>query len=281
MTNPISYEESIVTFIDVLGFREMLEERSASDIREALSFLRRSTKPNDQFARPGSTGKRLVSEAFSDNISDAIVRARPIDTQHPDGALFYELTDLIHAQVRLIEVGLFVRGAVTLGEIYLGTSGDGPFFGPAVARAYELESQVAVHPRIILDDSLLRAFQNDERLRSSYSNYEDEAKHVEDLLRRDSDGTVFIDYLKAARSEIDPPEANYLSFIQRHAELVVNRRKSANSERVKTKFDWLRQYHNSFVGKLFGAPDAENYQKVFDIHQRPLPKNTVRRFMID
>jgi hypothetical protein len=44
--------------------------------------------------------------------------------------------------------GLLIRGAITIGDI---VHDDSIVFGPALNRAYELESQQAIYPRIILD----------------------------------------------------------------------------------------------------------------------------------
>lgn len=48
---------------------------------------------------------RLLSRAFADSVSDAVVRVRVFDTQFNDGAFFHELLDLLHAQVECIGLG--------------------------------------------------------------------------------------------------------------------------------------------------------------------------------
>ena len=69
---------------------------------------------------------RLYSRAFAFTVSDAIVRVRAYDTQYHDGAFFYELYDLLHAQVGLIQNGVIIRAGVTVGEAYVGINGEGP-----------------------------------------------------------------------------------------------------------------------------------------------------------
>lgn len=127
-TDP-DYEECLVTFFDVLGFRNLLNTRSGAEIRELLTTFRH-TSPGDATAPTRSDEMRMVSEVHAEIVSDAIVRVRTTETQYHAGALVWELIDLLHIQIECISSGILMRGAMTIGHMHLGISFDGPVFGP-------------------------------------------------------------------------------------------------------------------------------------------------------
>ena len=213
------YEPCIVSFIDVLGFRNLLETRHAHDIREVLLQLREFSAPlEDRLKRPVKDA-RLLSRAFADSVSDAVVRVRVYDTHYYDGAFFHELLDLLHMQVECIRRGILIRAGVTIGSAHVGVRGEGPVFGPAMVRAYEIEAREAVFPRIVVDADAYQSLLDDSRLRNHDHGLEEELRYVHRLLRVDGDGKRFIDYLAASETEFDDP-SGYIAFLANHAELV-------------------------------------------------------------
>jgi hypothetical protein len=115
------YEPCIVSFIDVLGFRDLLATRHADDIRDILLQLREFTAPEDVANTRRMKDARLFSRAFADSVSDAVVRVRVFDTQYSDGAFFHELLDLLHAQLQCVGSGVVIRGGLAIGDAGLVT----------------------------------------------------------------------------------------------------------------------------------------------------------------
>ncbi|MNT21758.1 hypothetical protein D3C72_1571060 [compost metagenome] len=215
------------------------------DVLDQMQLFRRSADD----AEPPVTTKdaRLSSRPFAFTMSDAIVRVRPFDTQYRDGPLVWELLDLVHAQIEMVNRGVLVRGGMTIGKAYVGYSGRGPVFGPAVAHAYEIETNEAVYPRIVVDDRLIDELRTDPRLWREGHNFEDEMAAIDELLAIGDDGTRFIDYLSQS-GEFDDP-IFYLEFLQRHAALIRAGRKAVPERDRKTrrKYEWLARYHNTRV----------------------------------
>jgi hypothetical protein len=113
---------------------------------------------------------------------------------------------LIHAQSRLIDEGILLRGAVTVGQIVRSW---GQLFGPGLIEAYEF------------------------------------------------DGVYFLAYLRAMNGEFDEPDY-YLDFLLRHRDLI--RRGLRRFPQVSTareKYEWLSNYHNATVTKLFGKREEK------------------------
>lgn len=104
-------------------------------------------------------------------------------------AVFVLLLDIAFAIIDLAVRGFLVRGAVTIGELvhtkkYL--------VGPAMVKAYEMESKEAKFPRVLLDPRLVEIAQ---KAHAEHHDPEDEAEYVKLFMAKDSDGKHFIDYL--------------------------------------------------------------------------------------
>lgn len=262
------YEPCIVSFIDVLGFRDLLATRHAYDIRDIMLKLRQFTVPESTSQRRRMKDARLYSQTFADSVSDAVVRVRVFETQYRDGAFFHELLDLLHAQIQCISNGVVIRAGVAIGNAHVGLDGKGPVFGPAMVRAYEIESEKAVYPRIVIEESSYETFLSDTRLHSEGHTAEMEIGYVDKLLRIDADGTRFIDYLAGSETEFDCPES-YLDFLHNHAEML--REKLAITEKkVRAKFEWLAAYHNDVIDRIIaefsrGTRSVEAFEEEFNV----------------
>lgn len=103
------YEPCIVSFIDVLGFRDLLATRHAHDIRDVLLHLRKFTAPTEELRTRRMKDARLLSRAFADSVSDAVVRVRVFDTQFSDGAFFCESACKIGSDAVLVVPRFIVR----------------------------------------------------------------------------------------------------------------------------------------------------------------------------
>ncbi|WP_245285061.1 MULTISPECIES: hypothetical protein [Agrobacterium] len=248
------YEPGIVTFIDVLGFRAMLADRSAGEIHDIILSLREISTPEVEHSRRMKE-VRVSSRAFAESVSDAVVRVRVFNTQHSDGAFFQELLDLLHIQIQCINLGVLIRAGLAIGNVHVGLNGTGPVFGPAMVRAYDIESGEAIYPRIVIDDAAYEHFLSDVRLHNENHDLEEEAEYVHRLLRTGEDGTRFIDYLGASEDEHDAFE-DYVAFLDRHAALIRQNLAEAYKASIRRKYLWLARYHNDIVSEIrsrFGA----------------------------
>jgi hypothetical protein len=271
-----TYVRAIVSFIDVLGFRSLVDTRSPSSIRRTIYQLRTFTEPPYEDDILGGRDRSLISFAVSRSLSDAVIRIRPVLPTQRDGPVFWELTDLLHAQIDLISRGVLIRAGVTLGDIYLDDEEGGPIFGPAFNRAFEIESQEAVFPIIALDSVVLEALQDEPSLVAEGHDYAEERAHLEELLSRTDDGIFFLDYLRASESELD--EGEIVVFLNQHKRLIEEGWRSAANPRVRRKYVWLQSYHNRFVQGYGGAkPGDRGGEAEEGDGDDPLPSSLVVR----
>lgn len=266
---PDCYEDCIASFIDVLGFRNLLK-RPASDVLQILNILRKFSTPDGERSSRRRDRSRNVSRAFAESVSDAVVRIRVFETKHRDGAFFHELLDLLHMQIDCINNGVLIRAGVAIGKAHVGADGKGPIFGEAVVRAFEIESGEAIFPRIVIDEAAYDTFLTDDRLISENNDHEEERSHVDKMLRVGEDGTRYIDYLRAAIGELDE-EIQYYTFLGSHAQLIREGLAEAGSDsRIRRKLVWLAFYHNQVIGELlleFSHDEvASAFEKYWDVN---------------
>jgi hypothetical protein len=221
----VNYTRSIVSYLDILGFRELVETKKPGEISRILRILGESIKPH-----PDDEPIDISFTRFSDTIIRSIPSISP-------AFFIYELKTILRAQVALVPKGVAIRGAVTVGDIVQSW---GVVYGPAVVRAYELESPKGGPPRITIDDkalSLLRPAINEEVLLSL------------GLVKREK-SIIYLDYLKACEVELNHGE--YSSFLALHRDFIRQcLTKYAENPRVLGKYEWLRDYHERTLLERF------------------------------
>jgi hypothetical protein len=140
--NP-TYERRVVVFYDILGWRSQIgqagtDPNKIGNLRRMILRLSRMLAVQRENVVP-----EIRFTTFSDNVV----------ISQPSGSLTsFLLFTLGYFQFGSATAGLMVRGGVTIGDII---HDEHTVFGPALNRAYELESQVADVPRIVLDPDLV------------------------------------------------------------------------------------------------------------------------------
>lgn len=161
-------ERAVVTFIDILGFKNLVENRSENEMREILSLFHRLNNESP-FSRDIHKDSTLLKElARTIKIiffSDSVVRIRYAPDYEKsnicDGLymciLEKELLILAEIQSDLLKKGILIRGGITIGDIFYDNE-TYQLFGKAMTRAYELESKIANYPRIIIDPTFSNVY---------------------------------------------------------------------------------------------------------------------------
>jgi len=128
--------------LDVLGYRNLLEKDRKSGKREFKDLLQRALSILSNINQV-----QCQYEAISDTIF----------LVWPDRA---SLVDFLQWNKRLfvsfLENGLFLRGGITYSQHFRSGHVTYSF---AIARSYELESQQAIYPRIVIDKNIIEMFQ--------------------------------------------------------------------------------------------------------------------------
>lgn len=151
--------------------------------------------------------------------------------------LVFEMRHLIAAQVSLIKEGILIRGAITVGDAVQSWR---IVFGPAVVRAYDLESAKNGPPRIVVDIEAISKFLPTQETESVVSN-----------LTEIEGSCTYIDYFGSAEAEFNVPEQEFPLFIEKHRDLIKEGLKKFEGQpRVLGKYEWLTKYHNRKIDEI-------------------------------
>jgi hypothetical protein len=251
--------ESVVAFLDVLGFtkemsqayKEGIHAGLLRDLRSALTSAREKAFPVAYplaIEYPPAYRYREQVEfrqvkAFTDNIVIGVPLSSPPDRAH-EAELGSLIESLCWYQLEMATRGFFVRGGIGIGDLYID---EDIVFGDALIEAYRIESEVARDPRIVLSTTL------DPYIGTHISYYGNpkESPHSQ-LLLEDADGQLFVNYLGTAFDE--DSEAPDLAAIDAHrGRVMAMLDKHKASPTIWGKYAWVANYHN-FICEERGGP---------------------------
>ncbi|QKI88904.1 hypothetical protein [Thiomicrorhabdus xiamenensis] len=176
------YEDRVIAFIDILGFGSLVES-SADDfviVQSLVDALNQLQPDKIQKQAFGSINYELIPkenivevEEVFDRIAELMLKQHPIEVSYfSDSIVLSALSSDILATQNMLELiakiniilwekhSLLLRGGITFGKLL--HLKNGPMFGPAMNRAYYLESQEAIYPRILIDSEFLDAYRKNE-----------------------------------------------------------------------------------------------------------------------
>lgn len=228
-----SYISSYVAFLDILGFKDLISRStgtepivSVDEIRSVLEVPEPVREEQIVLGRIGDiskSGHRMT--AFSDSII--------ITTNETEQGLMHLLQHVEKIGFGLSRIGMLYRGGIANGLVYH----DGQqVFGPAVLEAYELEQQ-ANFPRVVLSTPVINAGRSAaEPVNIIFGRF----------TRTDSDGKVFVHYLRVLRMIADsdgplPQDVRVLhASIKSSIAQQLDRFAVGASERLK--WEWFQSY---------------------------------------
>lgn len=227
------YEDRVIVFMDILGFKEKVyssveDEKKRKILFDVMKMIKEIEV--DQFEEDGKFKDGPEKCIFS----DSIVISYPDDTDC--GYAYWILHEIMFIQIFLMNFGYISRGGVTFGKVFHKSN---VVFGPAMIKAYELESESAIYPRVIVSDEFLSFAK---RNCSPQNSIKEEHKYIFSLLKQDTDQNYFIDYINV-QNEIPEDFGEYLMLMKNCIITGLN----STQQCVKDKYDWLKKYFNNIV----------------------------------
>jgi hypothetical protein len=200
---------------------------------------------------------REVSDAKYDDLrgskrvsqfSDSIVVSYSL---REESAAFFLVNDATLTVIELAYRGFLLRGAITIGQL---VHDDRYLVGPAMVRAYEMESKQAVYPRVLIDRKLLTAAK---RYHAEHHSPSDEAAYVRSFMTKDpTDGRDYFDYVSFESVVVtaggDPD--HYGQYLLSLADLL-RRGLRDRDPSVQLKYLWLHRQYVEAVDVLASEPE--------------------------
>ena len=162
-----AYEEQFTAFIDFLGFSEVSKKADDTSRLKVLDLLRSLSALRSEFTiqsapiQDGGTSHQIrpAISTFSDHIVISYPLARIAHDLGPssnEGSVAFFILSGFNRLLRIIaaaalRLGFLIRGGATIGKLY---HSQGVVFGEAMIEAFEIESRVAVYPRVVLSQRI-------------------------------------------------------------------------------------------------------------------------------
>lgn len=225
-------KKQLILYFDILGYKAMIEE-----FKDENQFLELIQSCIDQSLKILSIFDEIEYAMFSDNF----IFVLPFHESDKDASAkleqFLKLACIL--QVTFISNSLFIRGSITIGNIYVNKNNF--VFGKGLVEAYMLENNEAKFPRIIFSEKLNDIIKKI-HIKSHYYMIDFDKKYFLNYLSYYAD-------LIINRDTSNFPEAKQIvaHLFFNHKYLILNSANEfANNIRVLNKYKWSMRYHNAF-----------------------------------
>lgn len=240
--NP-KYERRLVAFIDVLGFKNIIEKtiKDETQVDAITNFI---SEVRDDFcvserkiSKYKKEGRRNPNEVLTRKVtqfSDSLVVSY---RENEESAVFHMLHTLFFLHFSALQRSMLIRGCIVCGDLI---HTDELLFGPALVDAVEKEKALASYPRIVCDDSVLEL---GGIYHQPHHEPEEEQEYILSLLKKDSDGLYYINYFTGIEEESDAGY-NVLPYHFQKLKSVITEMASVKSPSVYSKYLWLVERYN-------------------------------------
>lgn len=248
--------KSIIAFIDVLGFKELVRKAKIEDKSQEV-FLNFHQLLSSWHNREEEYYKKIFDMPFIGGkkdkykiriFTDCILIGCPINkSMRIDNFIdgcdeFFNMLSTIHLlQAEMVNQGYFVRGAIAVDELYMD---EVIIYGSGAIEAYEAEVNQAKYPRIILTKSASSV------LTEICKGFEDQQRenYINKFFFKDSDGQLFLSYLESIK--IGEHDFQFVSELEKHKEILeLKLVEYQDNAHCLEKYLWAANYHNNFCNQ--------------------------------
>ncbi len=252
----IKYEKRLVAFIDILGFKEIVKQSETNIskielIYSVLDYLKNWEVPEkwdlrlveieEDAQKRGVENFDISDKTNITAFSDSIVVSVKVDDNINEMASTL-IINLAYIGAILLEKGILFRGGLTVGNLI--HKENGTVFGQGLIDSYQLESNNAKYPRIILSNKLLKELNypiETKRDRYPYHQYVD----------RFNDGCVGFHqmiYYQVIESWTEMTEGELIESLEKVRKVIVAGL-DATFEKpdVFEKYNWLKEQYNKLI----------------------------------
>ncbi len=252
----MKYENRLIAFIDILGFKEIVRSSENDDSKieflySVLNYLKNWEKPEswslqlveieEDAQMRGVENFDIRDKTNSTSFSDSIVVSVKVESNVNETASTL-IANLAYIGAILFEQGILFRGGLTIGNLIHNENGT--VFGQGLIEAYQLESNNAKFPRIVLSDKLLKQLNyplETKRNRYPYHQY----------IERFSDGSIGFHqmiYFQVMQSWTEMTDAKLKLSLGKIRKVIVNGLDSSfENPSVFEKFKWLKEQYNKLI----------------------------------
>lgn len=235
------FRKSFCAYIDILGFKDKIIKNDLAFFSTYLNTLTTELlhieNIHDLSGKEGY--KSFELKIFTDNF----VFGHPWFDQYGESELGNIFEVLSHIQFTFVKSNIFIRGAISMSDLYMD---ENIVLGPAIIESYNLESEKAIYPRIILSNEVVDIVK---KHINYYADHDYSPQSKEYLI--DIDGYHFINYLFILFYDKSYPEYMIVDELTKHKEpIIANLDLHRNNFKLFDKYSWSAKYHNYFCDKF-------------------------------
>ena len=225
-----SYETNVIAFLDILGFKKLIDTKEFDKIKEIFQSIISSKEAGIALCRVNDGDEELnrYNEVLRKSkihlMSDSVIIAAPFICKEAL-AVVIDICYCIQESLYSFDSPIFLRGAIAVGELFLDKN---VIFGKGLVDAYLAQENYAVFPRIIIAPEIV------ESMKTSMDKEKNE-------LPVDSDGYYFIDTLDRY---INCNSIEELKNCERYLKIescVQRQLQGYDAARVREKYIWLKK----------------------------------------
>jgi hypothetical protein len=241
MLTNLPYEQRVVAFIDILGFRSLVEKLKSNQLLH--NELHLALAEIKSYKNPAGDENTAQAKIEASVFSDSIVISADVSNG------FQVFWSCIGLQTRLLELKILTRGGISRG---LTVHKDDILYGEGMLKAYDLESKNAIYPRVVVDPEFIAD------LPSGYKKM---------FLSQDVDGLWYTDPF--AFGVLPPGSQNlledgydpHLFFLDKFIVRIEEEINNAQNVSCYAKWHWLKSKCNEAISfhKIHGKPRMWTY----------------------
>lgn len=254
----MKYENRIVLFLDILGFKNIIDKTVEKNIEneDAIEKLYRNLEEIKTFLIDRlKINKSLIykenKSVIVTQFSDSIIISFESDKNATLLILIRTIQELI---INLVNKGILCRGAISYGKLI---HNEKIIFGPALNDAYETETKAAIYPRIILDKSIIELGSITKKSKEKFFSKED---IIMNYLSKDTDEKYFINYFSKKLFDY-VYVTNVESYLTNLRTIIINGSKSTKPD-IKIKYGWMKNKYNFLIESLKSEDEIKEISKV-------------------
>ena len=241
---PPRLQHSVFAFVDILGYQDLIcGTQGQESQQDLLGQLHNTLSSSREWLDNGNLPEELQASGEKDHFAlkaftDNIAIGWPINNRDGEMELGFAFGDLAAFQLAMANAGFFVRGAISVGKVYVDEIA---VFGDALMESYRGESSLARDPRIVLTQSACQSVRNHLR----YYGNGHHAPQNRDVIR-DTDGQWFLNYLDSILIAEDAHGPFFDELEKHRASVQAKLDKYRQSPPIFAKYSWTAGYHNFF-----------------------------------
>ena len=252
------YEDRILAFIDVLGFSKAIKKTIQEDGTENLVETQRIdnllNEAHKMLSKYYPSDDTFVNTKVTRYFSDSIVISYLITEE---SGIFHLLAEVLFLCVTALQDGFLFRGAIVHDKLY---HKENKIFGPAMIKATNLEKNLAIYPRIILDDEILDIA---EKYPAKWPSKNKQLKVIKKLISKDFDGLNYINYFDGINYVVGEENGISVYLKSLRTTIIKLREDMGENISIKSKFLWLKEKYNTVLIEYKRKYSKENKRLEF------------------